>query len=41
MTTIRLWNKRGLEIIGTFALAFSHPQLGFVDGFVMYRWLTS
>lgn len=34
---IWLWKKLGFEIIGTLQEAFRHPQLGFVDAYVMYK----
>ena len=37
---VRLWQKHGFEIVGTLPKAFRHPQLGFVDAFVMYKMLT-
>ena len=36
---IRLWKKLGYEIVGTLPRAFRHPQTGFVDAYVMYKWL--
>ena len=36
---IRLWKKLGFEIIGGLPKAFEHPELGYVDAFVMYKWL--
>ena len=36
-TAMRLWKKHGFEVIGTLPDAFRHPQLGFVDAFVMYK----
>ena len=35
----RLWQKLGYEIVGTLPRAFNHPERGFVDAYVMYRWL--
>ena len=37
---VRLWNKLGFEIVGTLPKAFDHPSLGYVDAYVMYKWLT-
>lgn len=34
---VRLWQSCGFEIVGRLPQAFEHPQLGFVDAFVMYR----
>lgn len=36
---VRLWQKHGFEIVGTLPRAFRHPALGYVDGYVMYKWL--
>jgi len=36
---VRLWQKLGFEIVGTLPRAFRHPELGYVDGHVMYKWL--
>ena len=36
---VRLWRRLGFAIVGTLPRAFRHPQLGFVDAFVMYKWL--
>lgn len=36
---VRLWQKLGFGIIGTLPKAFRHPAQGFVDAFVMYKWL--
>ena len=38
---IKLWQKLGLEIVGTLPEAFKHPQLGYVDAFVMYKSLVA
>lgn len=38
---VRLWQKLGFEIVGTVPSAFCHPRLGYVDAFVMYKWLGS
>lgn len=35
--SVRLWQKHGLDIVGTLPGAFRHPNLGFVDAFVMYK----
>ena len=34
---VRLWQSFGFEIVGRLPGAFRHPQLGYVDAFVMYR----
>jgi ribosomal protein S18 acetylase RimI-like enzyme len=34
---VRLWQSLGFDIVGTLPLAFEHPELGFVDAFVMFR----
>ena len=34
---VRLWQRCGFSIVGTLPQAFRHPQLGLVDGLVMYR----
>ena len=36
---IKLWEKLGFEIVGKLPKAFNHPQLGYVDALVMYKWL--
>jgi len=36
---IRLWRSLGFEIVGTLPGAFEHPNMGFVDAYVMYQWL--
>jgi GNAT superfamily N-acetyltransferase len=36
---VRLWQRRGFEIIGRLPGAFKHPHLGYVDALVMYRQL--
>lgn len=37
---VRLWRHLGFAIAGTLPGAFCHPELGFVDAYVMYRTLT-
>jgi ribosomal protein S18 acetylase RimI-like enzyme len=37
---VRLWLKLGFEVVGTLPKAFNHPKKGFVDAFVMYKWLS-
>ena len=36
---VRLWKGLGFEIVGRLPEAFSHPVLGYVDAYVMYRFL--
>ena len=36
---VRLWQKLGVEIVGTLPNAFNHPTHGFVDAFVMFKQL--
>ncbi len=36
---IRLWTKLGFEIVGHLPKAFNHPEKGYVDALVMYKWL--
>jgi ribosomal protein S18 acetylase RimI-like enzyme len=36
---ISLWKKLGFSIVGTLPKAFKHQQLGYVDVYVMYRFL--
>lgn len=36
---VRLWKKFNFDIVGTLPKAFDHPKLGYVDAFVMYKWL--
>ena len=36
---VRLWQSFGFEIVGTLPKAFLHPTLGYVDAYVMYRYL--
>lgn len=38
-SAVRLWKKLGFNIIGTVPQAFAHPELGFVDAYVMHRFL--
>ena len=37
---IRLWHKLGFETVGKLPKAFNHPTNGFVDAFIMYKWLS-
>ena len=36
---VRLWESLGFEIAGRLPKAFQHPTRGYVDAFVMYKWL--
>ena len=36
---VRLWEKLGFEIVGRLPGAFHHPTEGYVDAFVLYKWL--
>jgi L-amino acid N-acyltransferase YncA len=36
---VKLWKKLGFEIVGTLPKAFKHPKAGYVDAFIMYKWL--
>lgn len=36
---IGLWQKLGFDIVGRVPKAFNHPEQGFVDSLVMYKWL--
>lgn len=36
---VRLWDKLGFETVGRLPKAFNHPSFGYVDAFVMYKWL--
>lgn len=36
---VKLWEKLGFSIIGTIPKAYQHAQLGYVDSYVMYKWL--
>jgi ribosomal protein S18 acetylase RimI-like enzyme len=38
-SAVRLWQKLGFEIVGTLPRGFNHPQEGYVDGHIMYKWL--
>lgn len=38
---VRLWNKLGFDTVGRLPRAFNHPELGFVDALVMYKWLAA
>ena len=34
---VKAWKRAGMEIIGTVPGAFRHPELGFVDAYVMFK----
>ena len=36
---IRIWQKLGFDIVGTLPKSYNHHKEGFVDSFVMYKWL--
>lgn len=36
---VRLWVKLGYEIVGRLPKAFNHPNKGYVDALVMYKWI--
>jgi L-amino acid N-acyltransferase YncA len=36
---VALWRKLGFEIVGTLPKAFRHSRLGYVDAYVMHRFL--
>jgi L-amino acid N-acyltransferase YncA len=36
---VRLWKSLGFSIVGVLPRAFRHRQLGYVDAYVMYRFL--
>lgn len=36
---VRLWNKLGFDTVGRLPKAFNHPEKGYVDALVMYKWL--
>jgi RimJ/RimL family protein N-acetyltransferase len=38
---VKLWEKLGFEVIGCLPKAFKHPNLGYVDAYVMYKWLVT
>ncbi|WP_321814207.1 MULTISPECIES: GNAT family N-acetyltransferase [unclassified Paraburkholderia] len=37
---VALWQKLGFSIVGTLPSVFRHPKLGYVDAYVMHRFLT-
>jgi L-amino acid N-acyltransferase YncA len=36
---IRLWTRLGFDTVGRLPKAFNHPDLGYIDALVMYKWL--
>ena len=36
---VALWQKLGFAIVGTLPKAFRHQRLGYVDAYVMHRFL--
>jgi L-amino acid N-acyltransferase YncA len=36
---VRLWRKLGFETVGTIPSGFHHPERGYVDALIMYKWL--
>ena len=36
---IKLWLKLGFETVGRLPKAFNHPEHGFTDALIMYKWL--
>ncbi|MGR5092631.1 N-acetyltransferase family protein [Vibrio maritimus] len=36
---VELWKSLGFDIVGTIPRAYNHSRLGYVDSFVMYKWL--
>lgn len=36
---VRLWEKLGFKVVGRLPKAFDHPDAGYVDALVMYKWL--
>ena len=39
-TAFRLWKKLGFEKVGVLPKAFKHPDLGYIDAFVMFKELS-
>jgi L-amino acid N-acyltransferase YncA len=38
-SAVRLWSKLGFKTVGSLPRAFNHPESGYVDALVMYKWL--
>ena len=36
---VRLWKRKGFDIVGTLPQVFEHPMAGLVDGHVMWKTL--
>jgi hypothetical protein len=36
---VTLWQKLGFQVVGTLPRAFKHARLGYVDAYVMHRFL--
>ncbi len=36
---VNLWSKLGFDAVGRLPKAFNHPRAGYVDAWVMYKWL--
>jgi ribosomal protein S18 acetylase RimI-like enzyme len=36
---ITLWEKLDFRKVGVLSRAFKHPEHGYIDSFVMYKWL--
>lgn len=36
---IRLWDKLGFDTVDRLTNAFDHPDQGYVDALVMFKWL--
>ena len=36
---VALWERLGFEIVGRLSKAFNHPTRGYVEAYVMYKWL--
>lgn len=37
--SIALWDRLGFETVGTLPKAFNHKKLGFVNAYIMFKWL--
>lgn len=36
---VALWERLGFEIVGRLPKAFNHPARGYVEAYIMYKWL--
>ncbi|MFP4168088.1 MAG: N-acetyltransferase family protein [Desulfonatronovibrionaceae bacterium] len=36
---VHLWTRLGFKIVGRLPKAFNHPQKGYIDALIMYKWL--